>query len=191
MEPTFCPLCEALQGFFTLYLNVPPYRGRQICLVSFRRAFHGSHAADDLQPLEFESLSCFTMGKACSAHWPPLIFKPTPWGNCPWGNGSRIRGGPREQPTASIYEGRLFVWFVLFCFVLFVLMRSTEPGCFRSRSWSLWKALEEEGCMGLVPWGLDLRCKSSWMLNVFFNWNFQRNWNVPLVLLERFWWAGI
>ncbi len=30
----------------------------------------------------------------------------------------------------------------LFCFVL---MRSTKPGCFRSRSWFLWKALEEEG----------------------------------------------
>jgi hypothetical protein len=31
---------------------------------------------------------------------------------------------------------------VCFCFVL---MRSTKPGCFRSRSWFLWKALEEEG----------------------------------------------
>ncbi len=30
----------------------------------------------------------------------------------------------------------------LFCFVL---MRSTKPGCFRSHSWFLWKALEEEG----------------------------------------------
>jgi hypothetical protein len=36
----------------------------------------------------------------------------------------------------------------LFCFVV---MRSTEPGCFRSCSWCLWKALDEEGCMGLVP----------------------------------------
>jgi hypothetical protein len=27
----------------------------------------------------------------------------------------------------------------------FVLMRSTERGCFRLRSWSLWKALKEEG----------------------------------------------
>jgi hypothetical protein len=34
-------------------------------------------------------------------------------------------------------------------FVLFVLpWRSTQRGCFRSRSWSLWKALDEEGCMG-------------------------------------------
>jgi hypothetical protein len=35
----------------------------------------------------------------------------------------------------------------LFCFVV---MRSTEPGCFRSCSWCLWKALDEEGRMGLV-----------------------------------------
>jgi hypothetical protein len=24
------------------------------------------------------------------------------------------------------------------------------------------------GCMGLVPWHLDLQCKSSWILNDFF-----------------------
>jgi hypothetical protein len=34
----------------------------------------------------------------------------------------------------------------LFCFVV---MRSTVPGCFRSCSWCLWKALDEEGCMGV------------------------------------------
>jgi hypothetical protein len=31
------------------------------------------------------------------------------------------------------------------------MMRSSEPGCFRSCSWPLWKALEEEeeeGCIG-------------------------------------------
>ncbi len=46
----------------------------------------------------------------------------------------------------------------LFCFVLMI---SIELGCFRSCSWCLWKALDKEGCMGLVPWHLDLRCKSS------------------------------
>jgi hypothetical protein len=45
-----------------------------------------------------------------------------------------------------IYEGRLFV-----CFVLFMLIKSIELGCLRSHSWSVWKALDEEGCMGLVP----------------------------------------
>jgi hypothetical protein len=41
--------------------------------------------------------------------------------------------------------------------------------------------------------------KSSWILNDFFtenwiklncSWKFWRNWNVPLVFLERSWWVG-
>jgi len=67
-----------------------------------------------------------------------------------------------------IYLWRKVVCFVLFCFVVMIY---TEPGCFRSCSWCLWKALHEEGCMGLVPWRLDLRCKSSWILNEFFTKN--------------------
>jgi hypothetical protein len=54
-----------------------------------------------------------------------------------------------------IYLWRKVVCFVLFCFVV---MRSTELGCFRFCSWCLWKALDEEGCMGLFPWRLDLWC---------------------------------
>jgi hypothetical protein len=65
----------------------------------------------------------------------------------------------------SIYEGRSFV---LFCIVV---MRSTKLGCFRLCSTCLWKALSQEGCMGLVPWRLNLRCKSSGILNDFFNEN--------------------
>ncbi len=42
----------------------------------------------------------------------------------------------------SMKQGSLFV---LFCFVL---MRSTEPGCIGSCSWSLWKALDEVGLFG-------------------------------------------
>ncbi len=58
----------------------------------------------------------------------------------------------------------------LFCFVA---MRSTELGSFRSCSWSwcLWKALKDKGCMGLVPWRLNLWHKSSWILNDFFTEN--------------------
>jgi hypothetical protein len=63
----------------------------------------------------------------------------------------------------------------LFCFVV---MRSTEPGCFRSCSWRLWKAFDEEGCMGLVPWRLDLCCIG--MLQIMF-----------LVSLECFGWGGV
>jgi len=77
-------------------------------------------------------------------------------------------------------------------------MRSTEPGCFRSRSWSLWKALDEERgawawfhgvwtCGGEV---LEYWMISSLKIRLNHSWKFRRNWNVPLVLLERSWWAG-
>jgi hypothetical protein len=36
----------------------------------------------------------------------------------------------------------------LFCFVV---MRSAEPGCFRSCSWSLLKALDERGAWAWFP----------------------------------------
>jgi hypothetical protein len=82
----------------------------------------------------------------------------------------------------------------LFCFVV---MRSTKPVYVRLYSWCFWKALDEEGCMGLFLWRLNLRCKSSWYWTISSlktklnrSWNIQRNWNVPLVLLERSWWAG-
>jgi hypothetical protein len=99
-----------------------------------------------------------------------------------------------------LYLWRKVVCFLLFCFVV---MRSTKLGCFRSCSLYLWKALNEEECMGLVPWRLDLQCKSSWILNeepywmissvkikLNYSWKFRRDWNVHLVLLERSWWAG-
>jgi hypothetical protein len=38
-----------------------------------------------------------------------------------------------------------------------LIMRSTKEGCFRSYSWSLWKALEEEGGLhqvGFMVFGL-------------------------------------
>jgi hypothetical protein len=44
----------------------------------------------------------------------------------------------------SMKEDNLF----LFCFVV---MKSTKLGCFRSCSWCLWKTLNDEGCVGLVP----------------------------------------
>jgi hypothetical protein len=81
-------------------------------------------------------------------------FNILPW-ESPWQH--------RALPYTSILkEGSLFS---------FVVMRCTEPGCFRSSSWCLWKALNEEWCMGLIPWRLDLWCKSSWILNDFFTEN--------------------
>ncbi len=68
-------------------------------------------------------------------------------------------------------------------------MRSTEPGCFRSCSWSLWKALDNEGCIGLFLWHLDLLCMSSWILNDFFTENFRGIGMCLWCCLERSWWA--
>jgi len=77
-------------------------------------------------------------------------------------------------------------------------MRSTELGCFRLHSWSLWKALEEEGCICLVSCPFELAVKKflniEWFLHrtlkLNHSWKFRRYWNVPLVLLGRSWWVG-
>jgi hypothetical protein len=66
--------------------------------------------------------------------------------------------------TGDALDRVLDVFGSLFCFVLlcFVSMRSTELGCFRLCSWCLWKALDEERCIGLDSMTcLDLQCKSS------------------------------
>jgi hypothetical protein len=45
--------------------------------------------------------------------------------------------------------------------------------------------------MGSVQRRLDLHAKvlEYWM--IFLHWKFWRNWNLPLVLLETSWWAGL
>ncbi len=89
-------------------------------------------------------------------------------------------------------ERQILSWqLCLFCFVV---MTFIGLGCFRSCSWCLWKALKKEGWMGLIPQHLDLQCKvlEYWMifsLKIKSNhsWIFWRNWNVPLMFLERSW----
>jgi hypothetical protein len=58
----------------------------------------------------------------------------------------------------------------LFCFVLFCTNEIHQTRMLRITFLLLWKALEE-GCISLVSWCLDLRCKSSWILNDFFTEN--------------------
>jgi hypothetical protein len=82
--------------------------------------------------------------------------------------------------------------------VCFVVMRSTEPGCFKSCSWCLWKALDERrGAWAWFHqvWTCSAKVLEYWMisslkLKLNCNWKFQMHWNVPLVWLERSWWAG-
>ncbi len=49
-------------------------------------------------------------------------------------------------------------------------MRSTKPGCFRSCPWCLWKALDEEWCMGLVPQHLEYWMISSLKIKLNHSW---------------------
>ncbi len=87
----------------------------------------------------------------------------------------------------------------LFCFLF---MRSTQLGCLRLCSWCLWKA---KICVpmtrkGALAWFHDVAVQKVleyWMnsslkikLKLNCSWKFRRNWNVPLDLLEKSWWAG-
>ncbi len=76
------------------------------------------------------------------------------------GKGFRVDPPLNLLFNLSIYEVRYLV-----CFVVII---STELGCFRLWSWCLREAVDDVGCMGLIRWHLDLRCKSSPILNDFF-----------------------
>ncbi len=85
----------------------------------------------------------------------------------------------------------------LFVFFCFVPVRSTELGCFRLHSCLFGKLLRRRGasawCHGI--WTCSAKVFEYWVifsLKIKLNcsWKFRRNWNVPLVGLERSWWAG-
>jgi hypothetical protein len=75
--------------------------------------------------------------------------------------------------SLSMKQGSLFV---LYCFVL---MRSTKPGCFWSNSWSLWKALKEEGCINWFHgvWTCGAKVLENWMISSL---------KVKLIVAENF-----
>ncbi len=92
----------------------------------------------------------------------------------------------------SIYEGR---WFGLFCFVLFCSYEIHRTWMLQIMFLVSLESSQQGEVHVLIPCRLDLWCKSSWILNSFFtkkiklnrSSKFQRNWNVPLVFLERSW----
>jgi hypothetical protein len=101
----------------------------------------------------------------------------------------------RQTFVVSVVNN-IYLWRKVVCFVLFVVMRSTELGCFRSCSWCLWKALHKEHGLGFHGvWTCGANVLEYWMISSLkiqlnCSWKFRRNWNVPLVLLERHWRAG-
>jgi hypothetical protein len=54
------------------------------------------------------------------------------------------------------FYDNIYLWRNVLCLFCSVLMRSTQPWCFRLCCCSLWKALKEKGCISLVSWCLDL-----------------------------------
>ncbi len=73
-------------------------------------------------------------------------------------------------------------------------MRSTKLGCFRSHSWSLLRRGASAWFHGVWTWGVkvfEYWMISSLKIKLNCNWKFLRNWNVPLVLVEKPWWAGL
>ncbi len=96
-------------------------------------------------------------------------------------------------PSITIYEGRVV------CFVLFCLYRWNLPnrdashsvlGLFgklsRRRGASAWFHGVWTSCAEVLEYWMI-----SWLkIKLNGSWKFRRNWNVPLVLLERSWWAG-
>jgi hypothetical protein len=97
-----------------------------------------------------------------------------------------------QQNYLSMKEGSLFC---------FVVIKSTEPGCFRLCQdhvlgvfGKLWMRRGAWAWFHGV-WTCRAKVLEYWMissLKIKLNpsWNFGGNWNVPLVLLERSWWAG-
>jgi hypothetical protein len=89
----------------------------------------------------------------------------------------------------SIKQGSLFV--------LFVLMRSPNwdasdhvLGLFGKLSTrrGAWAWFHDDCTCGAKV--LEYWMISSLKIKLNCSWNFRRNWNVPLMLLERSWWAG-
>ncbi len=95
-------------------------------------------------------------------------------------------------------QALMYLWRKVVCLFLFFSCLWDPPnwdaldcGCFRLCSWSLWKALNEQGCIGLVPWCLDVWCKSSWILNDFFHWKLNYlvrfGFRIQLILSHTYW----
>ncbi len=90
----------------------------------------------------------------------------------------------------------IYLWIKVVCFVLFwsLVMKSTEPGWLCS--WCLWNSTRR-GAWALLHgvWTCGAKVLEYWMIfslkfQLNCSWQFQWNWNVPLVFLERSWQVG-
>jgi hypothetical protein len=63
------------------------------------------------------------------------------------------------------------LWGKVFCFVLFITLKSLKLGHFMPHSWYFGRTHDEYGCIDLVWDYLGLWCGICWLLNHFFNEN--------------------
>ncbi len=94
----------------------------------------------------------------------------------------------------DIYLWRKVVCFVLFCLYLWDPPNQDASDCIlgvfgklsmRRGAWAWFHGVWTCGAKVLEYWMI-----SSLIIKLNCTWKFQRNWNVPLVLLERSWCAG-
>jgi hypothetical protein len=65
----------------------------------------------------------------------------------------------------------IYLWRKVVCFVLFCSYEIHQTGMLQIVFLVSLESPRRGGCVGLVPWCLDLLCKSSWILNDFFTEN--------------------
>jgi hypothetical protein len=136
--------------------------------------------------------------EGCTVHKNRLQGTPRSRSNVLWQGKSKHWFQPKQIKTRechtvalpSIYEGRLFVLFCsyeihrtgMFQMVFLVSLESSRRGAVHG--------------LGSTTFGLagqkffEYWTISSLKIKLNLSWQVHRNWNVPLVLLERSWWAG-
>jgi hypothetical protein len=90
----------------------------------------------------------------------------------------------------------IYLWRKIVCLFCFVLIRSTKLGCFKSCCCLFGKLSMRQGASAWFHgiWTCGAKVLEYWMifsLKIKLNTSckFRRNWDVPLVFLERSWWA--
>jgi hypothetical protein len=111
-------------------------------------------------------------------------------GKISWGRGNTWANGTRHN-SLSLKEGSLLV---LFCLYLWDPPNWDASDCVLGLFGKLSKRRGASAWFHCVS-TCDAKVLEYWMIfglkiSLNHSWKLWRNWNVPLVLLERSWWAG-
>jgi len=110
---------------------------------------------------------------------------------------------PKKTKNPWFSDSEIYLWRKVVCFVLFCFVCTYEihwTGTLQIAFLGLvGKLLRRTGASAAWFHGTWTCCTKKFSSIEWFSslknklnhsWNFRRNWNVPLVLLERSWWAG-